>query len=221
MPFNLFTKLSVNDRSFFGALIGGFVGGVVVFMSFQASFKKDGWDIATALGTIAAAVAAVGIAVWQDVVRRRDAVLRARLTATLLVKPLALRIDGYRRSSAKLAEALARVDADTVGIFTWPQVKNYVFASVIPDVLAILKESDDIPFEQLVIVSAISREHAETVAKVNTNVRYIVSALSAKDAHQSITADGVKSYARQLQEAAAQLIGPWKAYQDVTFGRQG
>jgi hypothetical protein len=63
------------------ALIMGLVGGVGIATVWTFAPAKDIWDIATAIGTVGATIAAVGIAISGNNQRRREALQVANLVA--------------------------------------------------------------------------------------------------------------------------------------------
>jgi hypothetical protein len=63
------------------ALVGGLVGGIAFATSWKLAPTKDAWDIVTAIGTIGATVAAVGISLVSSFAKRRESADAASLAA--------------------------------------------------------------------------------------------------------------------------------------------
>jgi hypothetical protein len=64
---------------------------------------KDFWDIATAVGTVGAAVAAVWIALRQNAVRHEEELVRVRIVASRLIPKLTFALEQIRSIEAYLA----------------------------------------------------------------------------------------------------------------------
>ncbi|MDB0566915.1 hypothetical protein AB6Q13_07660 [Ralstonia solanacearum] len=77
-------RFDVSERSWVGALVGGFVGGMAIATVWHFNPQKDFWDILTAVGTVGATGAALYLASKDGRRRDREAHDRASLAAASL-----------------------------------------------------------------------------------------------------------------------------------------
>lgn len=82
-------KLSENRRVILGCLVAGLLGGLAIATSWKMKSDKDFWDVASAVGTMAAAMIALAIAL-------RDGMQRAksdRAKAVIVAARVAVKLD--------------------------------------------------------------------------------------------------------------------------------
>lgn len=82
-------RWSDDTRILLACITGGLVGGIGIATSWRSTTSKDFWDVMTAVGTVGAAVVAVGIALWQEHRARSEKMDKARLRASALTMRVA------------------------------------------------------------------------------------------------------------------------------------
>ncbi|MBB3012038.1 hypothetical protein [Cupriavidus alkaliphilus] len=181
---------------------------------------KTFWEVVSAIGTVAAVVVALGIALWQEALRRSEARLRARLTATTLVGPLGRNIDRLQRASRAIQEAEV-VYKDAVShtlrdVMDLVQARNQAVTEGGQIAFELLLEIEEISLEQLAVVSALDARHAEQIAQSAAESRYTYALLNPSSYH-AVTEAGRASIANQLRTAEALLKPAWVAFQQIAF----
>ncbi|MGO4278248.1 hypothetical protein [Cupriavidus sp. RAF20_2] len=98
-------KLIDDVRVILGCLVGGLVAGLAIATAWTFKPEKDFWDVMTAVGTVAAACAAVGIALWQDRRTGHERMERARLRASALTMRVSMARAEVNAAASYLEEA--------------------------------------------------------------------------------------------------------------------
>jgi hypothetical protein len=102
-------KVWADAKFLVACVIAGFIAGFCIATSWNARTEKSFWDVASAVGTVAAAVVALGIALWQDHRVARERLERARLNASALTMRVAFARAEVLAATFKLENA-ARFD---------------------------------------------------------------------------------------------------------------
>lgn len=154
-------RISDDWRAIVGCILGGFVGGLAIATTWKAESHKDFWDVLTALGTLGAVGAAVGIALWQEQARKRDASTRAKLTAPGLEAAVERNIKVLERARERLTPDANHFPSDLCR-----------FAA---DHLMLYEE---IPLEKLAIYSALNPSCATEMASVSAEAETLKNTLN-------------------------------------------
>ncbi|MDX6014728.1 hypothetical protein [Cupriavidus necator] len=181
---------------------------------------KTFWEVVSAIGTVAAVVVALGIALWQEALRRSEAKLRARLTATTLVGPLGRNIDRLQRASRAIEEAEVAYEgavSHTVrDVWDLVQARNEAVTEGGQIAFELLLEIEEISLEQLAVISALDARHAEQIAQSAAESRHTYALLDPRSYH-AVTPAGRANIANQLRTAEALLKPAWQAFQQIAF----
>ena len=211
-------KLNENRRVILGCIIGGFLGGFAIATCWKSQTDKSFWDIATAIGTVAAAVVAVGIALWQDRVRRSDSELRARLVATTLVDRMKRNVDRLQAASLVIRDAHSRVETSKglkQTMFSFAERAVWIRQAA-ESASEYIRAIEEISLNELATVSVLNVRHAEELARSAAQTKYIGKQLEPGH-YRSMTDDGRAALVTQIQDAKALLRPALTEFERITF----
>lgn len=144
-------KVNENPRVILGCLIAGLLGGLAIATSWKLKSDKDFWDVVSAVGTMAAAVIALGIAL-------RDGMRRAKADhnkAVIVASRVSVKLDAMVSIAEWIDLCLEQMPRDVADRSRW---YDHVFGHV-------ESELPEIPIDDLAALEALSHDCGQLISK--------------------------------------------------------